>query len=164
MAVQRKQDTSKINKIMDIKRTIESQDLNPSAGTNYGGVFRIEEIYRACVAWEKKRGIYRDNKSFGKYGWAEGVAKKKEKIKLERVPKPPKPVKSPKVKFTEEELRERQRARVAAYRAKNAEKVKVARKEYSRKHRANMTDEQRENRRINERRWAAERRERGTER
>lgn len=147
---------------MDIKRTLASQDLNPAGGTIYVGVHNLESVYRACVAWEKRRGIHRDSKSFGKYGWAEGVAKKKEKIKLERPVKPPKPVKASPVKLTTEELRERQRVRVAAYRAKNAEKVKVARKEYSRKHRANMTEEQRENRRINERRWAAERRERGT--
>jgi hypothetical protein len=66
------------------------------------------------------------------------------------------------VKLTVEELRERQRVRVAAYRAKNADKVKLSRKEYSRKHRANMTDEQREKRRANERRLAAERRTKGT--
>jgi hypothetical protein len=143
---------------MDIKRTLASQDLNPAGGTIYVGVHNLESVYRACVAWEKRRGIHRDNKTFGKYA----CEKKKEKIKLERPVKTPKPAKAPPVKLTAEELRERQRVRVAAYRAKNAEKVKVARKEHSRKYRANMTDEQRENRRINERRWAAERRERGT--
>lgn len=143
---------------MDIKRTLASQDLNPSGGTIYVGIHNIESVYRACVAWEKRRGIHRDSKWFGKYA----CEKKKEKIKLERPVKPPKPVKAPPVKLTVEELRERQRVRVAAYRAKNADKVKLSRKEYSRKHRANMTDEQREKRRANERRLAAERRTKGT--
>jgi hypothetical protein len=143
---------------MDIKRTLASQDLNPAGGTIYVGIHNLESVYRACVAWEKRRGIHRDSKSFGKYAWE----KKTEKIKLERPVKTPKPVKAPPVKLTAEELRERQRVRVAVYRAKNADKVKVARKEYSRKYRANMTDEQREKRKANERRWAAERRERGT--
>jgi hypothetical protein len=143
---------------MDCKRNIADQDLNPANGTIYVGVHNIESVYRACVAWEKRRGLHRDSKSFGKYGWE----KKEQKIKLERPVKPPKPVKAPPVKLTAEELRERQRVRVAAYRAKNAEKVKVARKEHSRKYRANMTEEQREKRRANERRWAAERRAKGT--
>ena len=66
---------------MDCKRSIADQDLNPAGGTIYCSVHNIESVYRACVAWEKRRGIHRDSKSFGKYGWTEGVAKKKEKIK-----------------------------------------------------------------------------------
>jgi len=134
------------------------QDLNPANGTIYVGICNIESVYRACVAWEKRRGLHRDSKAFGKYGWE----KKEQKIKLERPVKPPKPVKAPPVKLTAEELRERQRVRVAAYRAKNAEQVKVARKLYSKKYREKMSEEQREKRRANERRWAAERRARGT--
>jgi len=143
---------------MDCKRKMAEQDLNPAGGTIYVGIHNIESVYRACVAWEKRRGLHRDCKAFGKYGWE----KKEQKIKLERPVKSPKPVKAPPVKLTAEELRERQRVRVAAYRAKNAEKVKESRKEYSRKYRANMTHEQREKRRANERRWAAERRAKGT--
>jgi hypothetical protein len=82
---------------MDIKRTLASQDLNPAGGTIYVGVHNLESIYRACVAWKKRRGIHRDSKAFGKYGW--------EKIKLERPVKTPKPVKAPPVKLTVEELR-----------------------------------------------------------
>jgi hypothetical protein len=143
---------------MDCKRNIADQDLNPAGGTIYCSVHNLESVYRACVAWEKRRGLHRDCKAFGKYGWE----KKEQKIKLERPVKPPKPVKAPSVKLTAEELRERQRVRVAAYRAKNAEKVKVARKEYSRKYREKMSEEQREKRRANERKWAAERRAKGT--
>jgi hypothetical protein len=130
----------------------------------------ITLVYKACVAWEKRRGLHRDKHFFGKQGWQQGLAEKKKKIaeqkkELElKITKIVKEVvaKPPKVKLTQEELRERQRVRVAAYRLKNKEQVKLARKEHSRKYRANMTDEQRENRRANERRWAAERRERGT--
>ena len=130
----------------------------------------ITLVYKACVAWEIRRGLHRDKHFFGKQGWQQGLAEKKKKIteqkkevelKIINIVKEV-VVKPPKVKLTEKELRERQRVRVAAYRAKNKEHVKLARKEHSRKYRANMTDEQRENRRINERRWAAERRARGT--
>ena len=131
---------------MDCKQNIAEQDLNLANGTIYVGVHNIESVYRACVAWEKRRGIHRDCKAFGKYGWE----KKEQKIKLEQPVKPPKPVKAPAVKLTAEELRERQRVRVAAYRAKNAEKMRESRKLYSKKYREKMTEEQKQNRRINE--------------
>jgi hypothetical protein len=156
---------------MDAQRSMTAYHNYPADRCSGGCPdLNITLVYKACVAWEKRRGLHRDKHFFGKQGWQEGVAAKKKKIAEQKkevelkITKIVKEVvaKPPKVKLTEEELREKQRIRVAAYRAKNAEQVKVARKEYSRKHRANMTEEQKENRRINERRWAAERRERGT--
>ena len=106
----------------------------------------IESVYRACVAWERKRGIYRDSKSFGRDGYAAAVATKKLKAIQKQAEE-----KIVRERKTTEQLREADRIRTARYRAAHSEKVKERNREYAATARAKkkLSDEElREKQRV----------------
>jgi hypothetical protein len=100
----------------------------------------ILSVYRACVAWEKKRGIYKDSKSFGRDGYAAHMAEKKLKALQGQTEQ-----KVVRERKTPEQLREADRIRTARYRARHAEMVKERNREYAATARAKkkMSDEER---------------------
>ena len=157
---------------MDAQRSLALQDVQPASTALYGfPQIKMQDINRAVLAWEKRRGFTRPIRPLLGAGWQAGVAAKKQRAleaKKEakpvnvapkvtnRAPRAPQP--RPKLKADKSEAdRLAHNLRVAKYRAENRERIREQARLTAVKNLAHMTPEQIAERRANERKWAAER-------
>jgi hypothetical protein len=163
---------------MDAQRSLALQDAMPASTALYGyPQLKMEDINRALLAWEKRRGFTRPIRPLLGSGWQAGVAaKKKRAIEAKKEAKPvnvaPKATNRaprasqarPKAKAERTEAdRLAHNLRVAKYRAQNRERIREQAKLAAAKHLAQMTPEQVAERRANERKWAAQRKAKGVQ-
>ena len=95
----------------------------------------LNSVYRACIEWEKRRGLYKTPKELVAMAFKRHAAEKREKPTAS--PKPP--------KRTPEELREMDRIRTAKYRAKDPEETRRKNREYQQRVRDKRNARRREN-------------------